>query len=57
MIFAGKQIWEVCADCNQWVRLNKPLFGSLHICLTEDEIKEKNRQKNERPDTTKEPSE
>lgn len=30
---AGKA-YGVCADCKSVVRLNKPLFGSLHVCVT-----------------------
>jgi hypothetical protein len=26
--------YGVCADCHKIVRLNKPVLGGLHICLT-----------------------
>lgn len=41
MIFAGNQIWDHCQICGKFVRINKPIFGSLHICLSEEEIREK----------------
>lgn len=41
MIVAGSGIYEKCANCGKLVRLNKPLFGSMHLCLTDEEIKAK----------------
>jgi len=32
----GMQL-RVCADCGDLVRINKPILGSLHICVTECE--------------------
>lgn len=32
----GKVIMQ-CGYCGKFVRLNKPLLGSLHICLSEAE--------------------
>lgn len=26
--------WARCYDCGKVVKLNKPLFGALHLCLT-----------------------
>lgn len=26
-----------CAACNKWVRVDKPIVGSIHICLLECE--------------------
>ena len=37
---AGK-LWARCPDCAKLVRLDKPLFGSLHICLTDEEKAQK----------------
>lgn len=34
-------IYERCGVCGQMVRLNKRLFGSLHICLTDCEEAER----------------
>ena len=34
----GNQLWAKCSNCEQLVRLNKPLLGSLHFCLTDAEI-------------------
>lgn len=31
------KIYVVCAHCGRIVRLNKPVFGSLHVCTTADE--------------------
>ncbi len=38
----GNKLMSRCHDCGKLVQLNKTLFGSLHICLTEEEIKKKN---------------
>jgi len=37
MIIAGNKIYERCADCGKIVCLNKWLFGTLHLCITEAE--------------------
>lgn len=37
MIIAGNGIYEKCCDCGKLVKINKFLFGSLHLCLTEEE--------------------
>lgn len=39
MELAGK-LYEVCATCGQIVRFDKPLLGSLHICVTEEEARD-----------------
>jgi hypothetical protein len=31
-IVLGNKIYQVCSDCRQVVRINKPLLGSMHIC-------------------------
>jgi len=36
MKVVGK-IYKVCEDCGNVVQINKPIFGSLHICTTEEE--------------------
>lgn len=46
MIIAGNKIYDYCRDCGKLVRLNKPFFGDLHICLTEAELRAKRQQKN-----------
>ncbi len=33
--------YGICQDCRKPVRVNKPLFGSLHVCLTECEKAER----------------
>ena len=43
MIVSGNGIYEICADCGRLVKLNKWLFGSLHLCLTEEDRKSKSR--------------
>lgn len=40
----GKQLWARCQHCGALVRLNKPIFGSLHICLSEKERRAKKAQ-------------
>lgn len=37
MIIAGSHLYENCADCGKLVRVNKPIFGSLHVCLSSEE--------------------
>ena len=41
MIVVGNQIWETCAVCGKFIRINKVIFGSLHICLTDEERRAK----------------
>lgn len=38
MKIIGNKIYEVCADCGDIVQINKFMVGSLHICLTNEEI-------------------
>lgn len=33
MILIGNKLYERCADCGEIVCINKPFFGSLHLCL------------------------
>jgi hypothetical protein len=28
----GSKVYAVCPSCHRLVRLNKPVFGSLHTC-------------------------
>lgn len=37
MIIAGNKIYDKCLDCGKLVQINKFLFGSLHVCLSEEE--------------------
>lgn len=37
MIVAGNKLYERCGLCGRLVCLNKFLFSSLHLCLTEEE--------------------
>lgn len=39
-LVVGGKIYSTCDDCGKLVRVNKPLFGSLHVCI-EDEDEEK----------------
>lgn len=38
MVVVGNGLYQKCQACEQVVRLNKPLIGSFHLCLTEEEI-------------------
>ncbi len=29
--------WHQCGMCGKIVKINKPIFGSLHLCLTAEE--------------------
>jgi|APCry1669193181_1035450.scaffolds.fasta_scaffold90610_3 hypothetical protein len=40
MKIVGKKLLDVCQDCGQIVRIDKPIFGSLHICTTPEERKD-----------------
>ena len=31
----GGKVWVVCKHCHQLVRVDKPIFGSLHFCAEE----------------------
>lgn len=35
LVFAGK-IYIACQKCHKVVRLNKPIFGALHVCAGGD---------------------
>ena len=37
----GNKLYATCKDCGKMVQVNKLFFGSLHICRTEEEIKNK----------------
>ena len=37
ILVASGKIYRVCADCGDLVRVNKPIFGSIHLCTTEEE--------------------
>lgn len=49
MIIVGNGIYSHCPTCGSLVKINKFLFGSLHVCLTDEEIT--HRQKRERKET------
>ena len=29
----GSKLMAVCADCQKIIRMDKPIFGSLHLCV------------------------
>ena len=35
----GGKLMAVCRNCGKIIRLDKPLFGSIHVCATEEEQK------------------
>lgn len=37
MIFTGQKVFGVCQDCGKVVRIDKFLFGSMHLCLSPEE--------------------
>lgn len=37
MIIAGSGIYETCEHCNKMVKVNKFLFGGLHVCVPSEE--------------------
>lgn len=43
----GGKWYGQCTDCGKIVRINKPIFGSLHVCLNDDERVQKHRARQE----------
>ncbi len=41
----GNKLMGRCVDCGKLVQINKTIFGSLHLCLTNEEIEEKKKRK------------
>ena len=37
MKVVGNKLMAVCRDCGKTICVNKTLFGSLHLCTTDDE--------------------
>lgn len=37
----GNKLYCRCLTCGDVIRLNKPILGSLHLCLTDEEIKQR----------------
>ena len=37
MFIVGKKLMVKCGGCGRIVRVDKPFIGSLHVCLTEEE--------------------
>ena len=35
----GNKLMCVCDGCGKIIRVDKPIFGSLHLCLTPEEAK------------------
>ncbi len=40
MKIVGNNIYDVCLGCGKIIKLNKRIFGSLHICNTKEERSE-----------------
>jgi hypothetical protein len=38
----GGKLMGVCANCEKLIRIDKPIFGSMHVCATDEEIAAKN---------------
>lgn len=36
-IIIGNSIYQKCPKCAKWVKVNKLIFGSLHLCDSEQE--------------------
>lgn len=43
LFVVGHRIYSICRYCGGIVRVDKPLFGSLHFCLTDEQRKERER--------------
>jgi len=37
MIIAGNGIYERCCDCGGLVKINKFMFGGLHVCVSAEQ--------------------
>lgn len=35
----GRGLYTMCTDCGKIIKLNKFMLGSLHLCLTDEELK------------------
>ena len=35
VMMVGKRAYSICMDCGQLVCINKPIFGSMHVCGSE----------------------
>ena len=42
VIINGKML-SICPICSNIIRLNKPLLGDIHLCLTDEEIRQRSR--------------
>jgi hypothetical protein len=38
VVRAGSRLYARCATCLNIVRINKPIVGDWHFCLTDEEI-------------------
>jgi hypothetical protein len=38
VVLVGRWLYRRCQTCGSIVRLNKPIIGDLHFCLTDEEI-------------------
>lgn len=41
-----KGLYSQCLDCGKFIKLNKFLLGSLHVCLSEEEKNKKSLNQN-----------
>lgn len=53
MIIMGNSIYQRCNECGQLVKLNKFIVGSLHLCVTDEEKKQRMAFKSSQPVNTK----
>ncbi len=37
IVVVGDAMYRKCLDCQQIVRINKPVLGALHFCLSEED--------------------
>ncbi len=48
----GNSFYGICDDCGRFVKMNKLFFGSLHFCLTEEEIRQNEEKSNKKTNIT-----
>ena len=47
MLIVGNKLFCRCGICENMVRVDKPILGGLHFCLTQEEIAQRIKQNNE----------
>lgn len=46
---ANGKLYGMCARCGSIVRMDKPIFGDIHFCLTEEEEQRREQERRRQP--------